>query len=73
MHVLQLLGGRSPRRPQDQPKAICNRWQVDINSSESSLETESVGLTELGSEGQFSVAEKRKKLLTLTGEQEIPP
>jgi hypothetical protein len=59
--------------PQDQPKGICYRWQVGINSSESSLETESVGLTELGSEDSFSVAEKRKSLLILTAEQQIPP
>jgi hypothetical protein len=35
--------------------------------------TESVGLTELGSEDSFSGAEKRKSLLTLTAEQQIPP
>jgi hypothetical protein len=71
---LQLLGSVTAQEmPQDQPKDICYRWQVGINSSESSLETESVGLTELGSEDSFSGAEKRISLLTLTAEQQIPP
>jgi hypothetical protein len=40
-HGLQLLGSVTAQEmPQDQPKEIGYRWQVGINSSESSLETE---------------------------------
>jgi hypothetical protein len=67
-----------PKMPQGQPKDICYRWQLDINSSESSLETESVRLTELGSEGPFSVTEAQKSVDVDRGtakgsQQQIPP
>ena len=67
-----------PKKATGQPKDICYRWQLDINSSESSLETESVGLTELGSEGPFRSQRSAKtvdvdRVIAKGSQQQIPP